>query len=61
MTLADILKDSNYKLTQFSPEQISRLQESIIEKDNKGKPVLNGTVFAKELKEMPDHSNKFTR
>jgi hypothetical protein len=29
--------------------------------DNKGKPVLNGTVFAKELKEMPDHSNKFTR
>jgi hypothetical protein len=29
--------------------------------ENKGKPVLNGTQFARELKEMPDHSNKFTR
>lgn len=29
--------------------------------DNKGKPVMNGTTFIRELKEMPDHSNNYTR
>jgi len=29
MTLADILKDSNYKLTQFSAEKVNFLEENI--------------------------------
>lgn len=29
--------------------------------DNKGKPVQRENLFARELKEMPDHSNEVTR
>ena len=29
--------------------------------EDKGKPLLNGNSYARELKEMPDHSNEATR
>lgn len=29
--------------------------------ENKGKPLMNGNSYARELKEMPDHSNEATR
>lgn len=29
--------------------------------ENKGKPILQGNSYAKELAEMPDHSNEATR
>jgi hypothetical protein len=29
--------------------------------ENRGKPLLNGNSYARELKEMPDHSNEATR
>ena len=28
---------------------------------DKGRPLLHGNSYARELKEMPDHSNEFTR
>lgn len=34
MTLAEILRDSAYKLTQFSDDKIATLQQSIIVKDS---------------------------
>ena len=58
MILADILKDSNYKLTQFSPEQIKQIEESIIIKDSRGK----GTAYIiclvrkKEIKLTPEEA-----
>tara|TARA_Y100000310_G_scaffold334999_1_gene416002 strand:- start:3343 stop:4023 length:681 start_codon:yes stop_codon:yes gene_type:complete len=39
MTLAQILRDSSYKLTQFSHSQIDRLEQSIIVKESKGKKI----------------------
>ena len=38
MTLADILRDSAYKLTQFSDVKIKKLEQSINVKDIKGSP-----------------------
>lgn len=29
--------------------------------ENKGKPIMNGNSYAKELKVLPDHSNEATR
>ena len=40
MSLQQILKDSNYKLTQFKDEYISELENSIFEKELK-----NGKAF----------------
>jgi type I restriction enzyme M protein len=37
MTLTEILRDSNYKLTQFSEEKIRDFEENIIIKESKGK------------------------
>ena len=34
MTLSEFLKDSNYKLTQFSTEKIKAFEESIILREN---------------------------
>ena len=28
---------------------------------DKGRPILQGNSYARELREMPDHSNEFTR
>lgn len=36
MTLSDIIKDSLYKLTQFSAEQIQRLDNAITLKEGRG-------------------------
>ncbi|MFM7468412.1 MAG: N-6 DNA methylase [Vampirovibrionales bacterium] len=36
MYLTDILKDSNYKLTQFTPEQIAEIESRCYDKDGKG-------------------------
>lgn len=38
MTLAEILRDSAYKLTQFSEDKIKKLEKSITVKDVKGAP-----------------------
>ena len=35
MILSDILKDSNYKLTQFSQEQIKSLEQTLIKREDK--------------------------
>ena len=37
MKLTDILKDSNYKLSQFSPEQVETLEQRIFIKPVRGK------------------------
>lgn len=36
-TLGELLKDSDYKLTQFNSAQIRSLEEQIITKDSRGK------------------------
>jgi type I restriction enzyme M protein len=52
MNLSDILKDTNYKLTQFSEEQIKQIEESVIIKEVKGKhiPYLTCLVRDREMK-----------
>lgn len=37
MKLTEILKDSNYKLTQFDQDKIERLEKSIVVEDVRGK------------------------
>jgi type I restriction enzyme M protein len=56
MILAEILKDSNYKLTQFSEENIQTLEEAIIIKEMKGKTVtyVNCIVRDKEIRLTPE-------
>lgn len=58
MILSDILKDSNYKLTQFSPEQIIQLEERITVKDSRGKDAAYVTclVRKKEMKLTPEEA-----
>jgi type I restriction enzyme M protein len=58
MILSDILKDSNYKLTQFSQEQIAMFEASINIKDNKGKDSAYVTclVRKKEIKLTPEEA-----
>lgn len=58
MTLIDILKDSNYKLTQFSPEQILSLENAIFIKDVRGKatPYITCLVRKKDIKLTPEEA-----
>lgn len=58
MTLSEILKDSNYKLTQFSTESIKQLEENIIIKEKKGNytPYINCLVRRKEIKLTPEEA-----
>lgn len=58
MKLTDILKDSNYKLTQFKEEQIVKLENSLIIKDNKGVavPYCICLVRKKEIKLTPEEA-----
>lgn len=58
MTIADILKDSNYKLTQFSQEQIEKLEKSISTKTVKDKEAYYTTclVRKKEIKLTPEET-----
>lgn len=53
-----LLKDSDYKLTQFKPSQIDAFEERIFSKDSKGKPVLYTTclVRKKEIKLTPEEA-----
>ncbi|HOD87784.1 MAG TPA: N-6 DNA methylase [Bacteroidales bacterium] len=56
MTLADILRDTNYRLTQFSDDKIKELEENIIirESRNKIEPYINCIVRKKEIKLTPE-------
>lgn len=57
-TLAELLKDSAYKLTQFKPEQISTLESSITMKDT-GKtaaPYVTCLVRGKPIKLTPEEA-----
>ena len=56
MTIQNILKDTNYKLTQFKKEQIAELENSIFEKELKsGKaPYITCKVRNKDIKLTPE-------
>ena len=56
MTLSEILRDSNYKLTQFSEEKIKFLEENIFTKEVKGKivPYVKCLVRKKDIKLTPE-------
>ena len=55
-TLADILKDSNYKLTQFDQDKIDKLQEGITLKEVRGKqvPYVTCIIRQKAIKLTPE-------
>lgn len=59
MNLAD-LKDSNYKLSQFSPLEIELLERSLILKQTKYvyTPHVNCLVRNKQLKLSPDRNTR---
>jgi len=58
MKLADILKDSNYKLTQFTPEQIESFEETIFTKQVRGKelPHIKCLVRRKDIQLKPEEA-----
>lgn len=56
MLLSIILKDSNYKLTQFSEDQIRTLEESIFEKEAKAGYYAVCHVRKKEIKLTPEEA-----
>ena len=58
MTLAEILKDSNYKLTQFSPEKVKFFEENIRVREVRGKdtPYINCLVRKREIKLTPEEA-----
>lgn len=58
MTLSETLKDSNYKLTQFTDEQIERLEKSITLKERRGKtiPFVTCLVRRKEIQLKPEEA-----
>lgn len=56
MVLSDILKDSNYKLTQFSEQQKQTLEQNIIKKDGKSGYYVVCLVRKKEIKLTPEEA-----
>lgn len=56
MRLSDILKDSNYRLTQFSQDKIDFVESNIIEKEVRGKtvPYFRCQVRKKDIKLTPE-------
>jgi type I restriction enzyme M protein len=58
MRIAEILKDSNYKLTQFNIVEIQNLENRIIVKDVRGKatPYVKCLVRKKEMKLTPEEA-----
>ena len=56
MTLADILKDSNYQLTQFSDKNIIELEKSITVRQTRGQdtPYVNCLVRKREMRLNPE-------
>jgi type I restriction enzyme M protein len=56
MILSDILKDSNYKLTQFSQEQIQSLEKTLIKREDKTGYYAVCLVRKKEIKITPEEA-----
>jgi type I restriction enzyme M protein len=58
MKLTEILRDSNYKINQFSEDQIKRLENSIEVKDVRGSltPYVNCLVRRKAIKLTPEET-----
>ena len=56
MILSEILKDSNYKLTQFSQEQIQFLEQRLTKKENKTGYYAVCLVRQKEIKVSPEEA-----
>lgn len=58
MTLTEILRDSNYKLTQFQQEQIDKLEASIFIKEVRGNatPYIKCLVRKKDIKLTPEEA-----
>lgn len=58
MTIAEILKDSNYKLTQFNLVEIQNLENKITPKEVRGNliPYINCLVRKKEIKLTPEEA-----
>jgi type I restriction enzyme M protein len=58
MTIAEILKDSNYKLTQFNLVEIQNLENRITIKEVRGNatPYINCLVRKKEIKLTPEEA-----
>lgn len=58
MKLAEILKDSNYKLTQFNLVEIQNLENHIFLKEVRGKniPYINCLVRKKDIKLTPEET-----
>jgi type I restriction enzyme M protein len=56
--LTELLKDSNYKLTQFSEAQIASFEESIFLKENRGKhsPYITCLSREREIKLTPEEA-----
>lgn len=56
MKLADILQDSDYQLTQFSPSHIQRLEKDIFLKESRGKqaPYVKCLVRKKDIQLKPE-------
>ncbi|GAA4067700.1 N-6 DNA methylase [Amphibacillus indicireducens] len=56
MKLSDILKDSNYKLTQFSQDKIDTIEKRIFTKKVRGKlvPYFNCQIRKKDVKLTPE-------
>ncbi len=56
MTLAEILKDTDYKLTQFSTDKIQALEKSVVTRKSKDivVPYINCLVRNKEIKLTPE-------
>lgn len=56
MILADILRSSDYKLSQFSQDKIDKLESNIITKESRGKinPYVTCIIRKKEIKLTPE-------
>ena len=56
MILSDILRDSDYRLTQFSQEQIHSLEQNLVEKKDKSGYYSICLVRKKEVKITPEEA-----
>ncbi len=56
MTLSEILRDSNYRLTQFDTDAVEELEQQIITKEKRGKtvPYVKCLIRDKEIKLTPE-------
>ena len=56
MKISEILKDTNYKLTQFKTEQIEEIESLIFQKEVRGKQTyfINCLVRKKDIQVKPE-------